>query len=602
VYAGRRRIQSSLAIGISVMVTLAAAGPAGAAQAASPLIASPQPGTRDASPNSQISLLGVPISGLGTVTVTGSRSGRHSGRLAPYSQDRGASFLPAKRFTQGEKVTVDVKGSGAATHFDFTIARFAHLKLSKAPTAKSRPGHVTQPLTFASRPDFKVSPLTVTRSSPSTAPGDIFVAPIVQPMATAPFVGQTGPMIVDSQGKLVWSSPLKAPTVALNFHPQTYEGKPVLTWWQGRIVPFGFGSGVIEMLDSSYHEIARLHAGNGYGADIHEAIITPRNTALLTVYSPVITNLSSVGGPHNGVLLDGILQEVDIKTGLVEFEWHNLGRVSLKESYSSAKVNNSSVPLDAFHINSIKELPDGNLLISDRNTWAIYKVDARTGRVMWRLGGKRSSFKLGRGVRFAWQHDAQLQPDGTISLFDDESKPPVGDHSRGLLLRLDTRRHTASLAREFVHPGHKLLAGSQGSTQLLPNGDEFIGWGAEPYLSEFSAGGKLLFDAHFPVPDESYRAFRSPWTGQPTDLPAVAAQKGTGNLKVSVSWNGATEVTSWQVLSGGAPDSLTPSGPAVPRKGFETTIPLPGSAAYVAVRALDGAGKVLATSAAVKPS
>jgi hypothetical protein len=279
------------------------------------------------------------------------------------------------------------------------------------------------------------------------------------------------------------------------------------------------------------------------------------------------------------------------------YEWHSLGHIALRESYVAPP--KGRMPWDPFHVNSIEVDRSGNLLLSNRNTWAVYKVSGRTGRIFWRLGGKRSNFRLSRHARFAWQHDAQRQPDGTITLFDDEAAPRAGHESRGITLALRGRR--ARLVHSYINRRH-LLAGSQGNMQVLPGGNALVGWGAKPYLSEYSAAGKhLLFEARFPRGDESYRAYRFPWVGRPLTQPAVAARVRGGRLTVYASWNGATEVASWRVLAGPAPDALQPAATA-PRRGFETAIPVAAAGPYAAVQALDAAGQVLATSAPVKAS
>ena len=148
-----------------------------------------------------------------------------------------------------------------------------------------------------------------------------------------------------------------------------------------------------------------------------------------------------------------------------------------------------------------------------------------------------------------------------------------------------------------------MRSGTQGNVQLLPNGNVFVGWGSAPVLSEFSHDGDLLFGASFPPQGESYRAFRFPWKGRPQDAPVIAAEPGPGDedeVKVYASWNGATEVATWQVLAGGGPGTLKALASA-PRKGFETVITVKTTDPYVGVRALDASDEVLASSRAIKP-
>jgi hypothetical protein len=137
--------------------------------------------------------------------------------------------------------------------------------------------------------------------------------------------------------------------------------------------------------------------------------------------------------------------------------------------------------------------------------------------------------------------------------------------------------------------------------QVLHNGNVFVGWGTEPYTSEYSKDGKLLFDVQFSGETQSYRAFRQVWSGRPAEDPAVAAEKDKGGkVNVYASWNGATEASTWRVLAGPEPGRLEPVG-SVPWAGFETAMAIRTDEPYVAVRAEDDSGRVLGTSEAIKP-
>ncbi len=474
-------------------------------------------------------------------------------------------------------------------------------KLRSSRTPKASPLHASKVLplpgvgpvlpkgvwAFRSRPDLGPAAAEVTRRAYGTAPGYIFVA-------MKEGVGMHGPMIIDDRGQLVWYS---KHTSARDFKLQHYRGRPVLTWWEGRVVA-GHGVGDYVIYDDSYSEIARVRAGNGYRGDLHEFLITPEDTALLTAYEAVPADLSTVGGREHGAAWDGIAQEVDIETGEVLFEWHSLEHVGVEESYVGPPPD-PAYPHDYFHINSIDVDHDGNLLVSARNTSTVYKIDRKTGEVLWRLGGRKSDFEMGYGTRTAFQHDARRREDGTITIFDNGAHPQVHQQSRGITVELDEKEMIATLLHEYASP-EKIVATSQGDAQLLPNGNVFVGWGAAPFVSEFSHDGELLLNASFPPEAESYRAFRFPWSGHPTDAPAVAVeQRPDDKIALYASWNGATEVASWEILAGPAPNRLKPVG-SVPRDGFETAMLAQSTGPYVAVRAKDHSGKPLATSEPVR--
>jgi hypothetical protein len=560
--------------------------------AANPVAVSPQPGTPDASPSTQISFLGASATTVSAVHAVGSRSGTHTGVLRAYSTGTGESFIPSRPFKGGERVSVTASIGGAAAGTAKTTFVIAH----QAPVSQKEfpvnPGDSHAIQHYSTAPTLTPSTVRVTTPARSGAsPGDFFLAPY-QGKGTA------GPMIVDGSGNLVWFRPLPAAQTATNFQVQQYQGKPALTWWQGRVLQVGFGQGEDVIYDSSYHHIATVRAGNGYHADLHEIRLTSQGTAWIDAFDPIRMNLSSAHGLANGVLTDSVVQEVDVKTGLVMWEWHALGNVPIGDSHNPAP--RSAYPWDYIHVNSVDPGSSGDVLLSARNTWALYDVDIQSGAVRWRLGGSHSSFKAGAGTHFYWQHDAEFQPGGVISLFDNGSNPPKEKQSRGLLLAADPAAHTVRLLRQLVNPSKTLLASSQGNTLSLPGGNWLMGYGGLPNFTEYDASGHVLFDATLGKNVQSFRAYLSPWSGQPRTAPAVqATPKGAGALSVSVSWNGATEVASWRVLAGASPSTLAPVLTAA-KSGFQTTIAAPASGPYVAVQALDGSGTVLAVSATVK--
>jgi len=563
------------------------------------LSVSPLPSSYDASPRTQISLLGAPLGALSGVSVRGSQTGPHRGRLHGYSQGDGASFLPSSPFRSGETVTVAGRVSSRAGtqpfSYRFVVARQDTVTYTpSAHHATARAGEVQR---FRSLPQMQPPAIVVTARSPQTAAGYVFAAPYAGR-------GQHGPMIFDEAGNLVWFDPLPPGTEATNLQVQQYEGRPILTWWQGHVPPQGFGQGEEVLLDSSYRQIGRVRAGNGYEADLHDFHITAQGTALMTVFDPIDCNLQAVGGPSAGAVTDSVVQAVDMKTGLVRREWHSLDHVALGESYSSPTATSTRWPFDFFHVNSIDQQADGTTLISARNTWALYELSSSSGQVLTRIGGRHSDVKLAAGARTAFQHDATALGNGTISIFDNGAVPKVHQQSRGILMALDPQTNTGTLVAQYQHPT-ALSAGSQGNMQLLANQDVFVGWGSQPYFSEFSPGGQLLFDAHMHGSYQSYRAYRFPWTGTPTGRPAIAApptgggaSSTAGPVTVYASWNGDTQTASWRVLAGPSPQQLAPLATAT-RTGFETAIATPGPEPFLAVQALDASGAVLGVSAAI---
>jgi Arylsulfotransferase (ASST) len=498
---------------------------------------------------------------------------------------------------------VALAGLGAGT-----LAAVDHLhsgRLTKGDRAADRAlasfaSPSTGPVTaFRSRPDL-LAPV-VASSGAGTAGDYLMIGPgstdgfTHGPPRTGP---QQGAMLVDGQGELVWFKPLVGAQWATNLRVQRYRGQPALTWWEGDVLEVGFGQGEALIMDGSYRELARVRAGNGRMADLHEFVLTPEGTALITCFpETVATDLSSRGGPRHGHALGSIIQEIDMSTGRVLWEWRSLDHVPVSESHQPM-----ANPYDYFHANSIDVTPDGNLLISARATWTVYKLDRRTGEIIWRLGGKRSDFTVDPRARFSWQHDAQQLDGRVIALFDDGAGPvsTTETQSRGLFLEVDTDRRTVALAREYDYP-ERLLSGAMGNVQELPNGHVLVGWGAQRFVTEFAADGTPVAEASLTSGLFSYRAYRFPWTGIPHEAPALVAERDAASDReiLYASWNGATEVSHWRVDIGPSPHELEPLGLAR-RQGFETAIPLGINPGYAAVSALDASGRELGASPTIR--
>jgi Arylsulfotransferase (ASST) len=356
-------------------------------------------------------------------------------------------------------------------------------------------------------------PVTVLTRGPDAGHGDIFISPYG---LSASY--QYGPEILSPSGHVIWFHPVPAGEEASDFRAQRYQGQPVLTWWQGTGLG-GLSSGTDYIYNDHYQQIATVQAGNGYTADGHEFLITPWNTALILSYTTATANLTAIGGPADQEVIDGIVQEIDIRTGRVLFQWNSADHVPYSASEQPLPAS-ASTPWDWFHVNAVHLDSHGNLLIDARDTWASYDVSRRTGKILWTLGGKQSSFAVraapgqvldSAGQIFAWQHDPDQVGPRTYTVFDDESSgTPLLSVSRAVTVRLDFRTHTATLVASDDQP-EGLVASSQGNAQTTSTGDLLVGWGNLPYFSEFSPSGRLVYNAGLPAGVNTYRAYQLPW-------------------------------------------------------------------------------------------
>jgi len=468
---------------------------------------------------------------------------------------------------------------------------------------------------FVSEPNLHPMKISVNINDSGASLGKIFIAPYSSSATSA--YGQQGSMIVDNSSNPIWFRPLSSVNLMnTDFRVQKLAGEPVLTFWQGTLAappaytdaPSGSSEpgSCYYILDKSYQVIKTVSAQNGYMADVHEFLITPNNTALFLSTRAVPMDLTPYGGPKEGYVEDFAIQEIDLRTDALVFFWDALSHIPLTESYEPASNASSSANIwDPYHFNSIGLTDKSeNIVVSGRSTSSIYMINKPSKKIVWRLGGKKSDFKIEAGGEFAWQHDARFLPNNVISMFDDHccesnTVPPGTPPSHGLILKLNYKNKTARPQMKYYYSPN-LNASSQGNAQVLPSGNVFIGWGAS-YFSEYAAGGRTLYAAQMPGTSFTYRAYRENWVGTPHYPPSIAVESAGGTTTVYASWNGSTETNRWQVLSGNSADKLSPVK-AADKAGFETAISLTDGSSYFQIKALDAKGRVIGESKIVTVS
>jgi hypothetical protein len=590
---GRNSLISSLAA-LAALLSLGLFANTAQSSQPKPVSVFPAPTTPVASDQTTFSFRGLKPKNLGKVRVVAAKTGQVGHTRLRHSDGKGVSIVPKKAFQPGEVVKVFTnKRIRRAKNGNFWV-RIGNFYGNED---VGGPGLPIPTDGLKSRPDLKPAVLNVVTKTDQAAPGMFFYAP-----------RDEGLTITDGSGRVRWNQPTgfgdPGGTNIADFRTQTYDGKPVLTYYKGSQSTTGFSqSGFFEILNNRYNRIARFTPGNGYKADLHEFRMTPRNTALLVIYRGVEWDMTPVGGPPNGKVMDGVVQEIDIKTGAVLFEWHALGNVGLKSA--EKVIPEDGTVWDYFHVNSASADGD-SILVSGRSQSTIYRIDRKTARVRWRLRGdgikpNTNSFKMGPGTSFGYQHDAIRLSNGDISLCDNgvanNYGPPVNNQSSGLILKLTNNEtgREATLVKRFNHPDG-VSAISQCGMHPQPNGNFVVGWGSVKRFTEFTPDGDIAFDATFNTAGRpSYRAYKSQWAGFPKDRPSIASEADGPGAKVWASWNGSTSVASWKVFTGETAGSLTEAGSSA-WKELETEISIPTVGALIQVVAYDKDGTKLAES------
>jgi hypothetical protein len=393
--------------------------------------------------------------------------------------------------------------------------------------------------------------------------------------------GVAAAAIYDNAGRVVWQQD----GVYLNLEQVTYRGRPALVLYDSMRAAH-------LVLDESYTEVATIRLRGDQPTDGHDIAFSPDGSRVLVQgWVETEMDLSPWGGSTQATVMNTIIQEQNVETGEVTFEWRALDHLSPDETQEPM------VGPDLFHLNSLDYDEDGDILAGFRHTSTVCKIDIDSGEIVWRFGGENSDFTFAGGAADmpSYQHDARRLPDGSLSVFDNGNRHSTRE-SRGAVYTLDESSMTATLTQE-LRADPPVFSGIMGSNRQAPNGNQLVSYGGTGLMVEF-ADGQEVFSAQFANYASTYRAERvtADWTGTPATAPEVvvgdAAEDGTRTLHVS--WNGATEVESWRIQAGPAEDRLTTLGTA-PRTGLETAaeITAPEDADVLRVTALDGNGTPL---------
>ena len=432
--------------------------------------------------------------------------------------------------------------------------------------------------------------------------------------------GWIGPAIYDGEGHLVYSgAPAFDNSNTEDFRVSNVGGKDMLTVmdqtnWRGVLMDLHF---VIKR---------RIQVIGRGGFNSHDFNFVENGTKALVLYDKgqyrSEEESAMVGFKGRCKVGCNGIAEYDTKTWEMTFDWTSCGNILLNES-TADRGDFDWLCVDGWdyvHANSIDKTPEGDYLYSCRHCDAIYKISHKTGEIMWRLGGKQSDFEMIDDLRFTRQHHIRFRGyNGThtmVSMMDNalgqDRQEPSFNFSRGLILALDeTNEHkTASIVTQYDHPeGEGHYCNRRGNLQVLPNGNVLMGWSERGQMSEHLADGTIIMRAYFsPRWLGTYRSYKQEFVGWPARRPDAAAEAedvnsdGGTQTTVYASWNGATEVSTWNFYKTNPLGHHEVSLGSAKKVGFETSLLYDGFAKYVVAEAVHRNGTVLGRSKVVTTS
>ena len=291
------------------------------------------------------------------------------------------------------------------------------------------------------------------------------------------------------------------------------------------------------------------------------------------------------------------MQELAVPSARVLFEWRSLDHVKLTESYSKV-----APAFDFFHVNSIDVDADGNLLVSARNTWTVYKIDRahRQGDLAARRQEERLRDGAGHAVRLAARRPARRRRERDDALRQ-RRRPAGASRSRaGSRSSLDLGEEARD-ARPPVRPPAEDARPRASAASRRSRTATSSSAGAPSRTSPSTRpAGAVLLDAKLPHGGQNYRTLRFPWMRVPAERPRLAARStAVRDAALRDAGTARPAFTPGRCSPGARPTSLTPRDAPRPGPGSRRGSTSRRAHRYAAVVALDAGGKPLGRSAAV---
>lgn len=457
------------------------------------------------------------------LSVSGSKSGKHTGQLSISEDESAFFFVPEYPFTTGERVTVqttrrlltregfvieplrfqfEIGQSTSSSNQSMKITNYTSHKISFDRITYNDHSHFGL---FPKSNDFPVSfPLPIILQNVNPATGSIFIGTYKtgKPGYHLQYVtyiksNQQYIMVLNNKG------------LPINWQEVADMNTDFKLQPNGHLTYYDFSFGYYLELDSVLDIIDYYKCGNGYQTNSHELRLLANGHALLLGDDRQFVDMSKFvpGGNPNASVLGMVIQELDQQKRVV-FQWRSFDHFSITDATHEELTSDN---IDYVHPNAIDLDSDGNILLSSRHLDEITKINRTNGDIIWRWGGKMNQFKfVNDTLRFSHQHSIRLTPTGTYILFDNGNYRE-NEYSRAVEYVLDQEKKTATLVWEYRHKPD-IFSISMGSIQRLSNGNTFIGWGsASQAFTEVHPDGSVALDAKFPDSIVTYRAFKYDW-------------------------------------------------------------------------------------------
>jgi len=215
--------------------------------------------------------------------------------------------------------------------------------------------------------------------------------------------------IVDYKGNLRWYHTLEGTGFKVVHYTKE---QTILSILGTNDEPTSYGSEILE-INLQGDTLTHIKKGEGDLKQVihHEIIKKSANEIVTITVDQKIMDLTSIGGKKQDTINgDGIL--ILDKKGKQLWKWSVFDDLDPFKDKDLLKTKK-----DWTHANSLSYDTDGNFLISFYNNGQIWKINSKTGKVIWKLG-KGGTMKMAPDTNFSQAHAAHIDQDGSLLFFD----------------------------------------------------------------------------------------------------------------------------------------------------------------------------------------